>query len=172
MIDLSNWIPQAEAAERLQVSTKTIAKWAEEGKLQRRKRPRRGKKAEPVYCPSDIERLEAERHPAVMEILPELAGQRNLEDVPTIWKFGVEGFQILAQAVGRVRRDPYLTVEQAARRRGLSQALVRRAIAARALPSIRDRAIKVLASDVDDLDVPSFLSTLPPKKLRAKGASA
>jgi transposase-like protein len=152
--DLSSWVPQAEAAERLGVSEKTLVRWAQDKKLQRGDRPREGKKPEPVYHPSDVERLEAERAaPFIACGSTEPAG---LARIPQTNGVVAHLVAVIAQALERVSpptyRGPWMTLKQASVHSGLSRALLRRAIDTGSLPFIRDRALKVRACDVDNLD--------------------
>ena len=64
-LDYSGWFTKVEAATRAGVTTKTIERWAAEGKLQQasRRQPHGPRLA--VFHPGDVERLARELNPAL-----------------------------------------------------------------------------------------------------------
>jgi hypothetical protein len=55
MSELSSWVTEAEAAERLNTSPRTLRRMAEDGELQRRYRQVSGRRPEPVFDPREID---------------------------------------------------------------------------------------------------------------------
>jgi hypothetical protein len=59
----SVWLTEAEAAERLNVSTRTLRRLALREKLRRRSRPVSGRRPATIYYPPEIDALEKKRRP-------------------------------------------------------------------------------------------------------------
>jgi len=55
--ELSKWPNEAQAAEMIGASTKTVLRYVQAGKIEMRKRARRGLKPENVFNPADLQRL-------------------------------------------------------------------------------------------------------------------
>lgn len=147
--DYSTWLTKAQAAEAIGVSTKTIEKFADDGKLQQTewKRPEGGPRIV-VYHPRDVERLRKERNPdAPAFVLPMLTDDKPASSSKAVavrrQQPSPEQFiQILAAAVGasqstsqtsqkqvRLAERLYLTVDQAAEYTGLGVSYIRRQVA-------------------------------------------
>ena len=183
--DLAHWLTVSEAAARLARSEKTILRMASAGQLQRRDRPRAGKKPEAVIHPADVERLEQAMH--APHVLPPTAATGNQASTalapnattPVAQPPHTTGVAIrtetpmpvdaLIASLTRASGPPplWLTIAQASEYSGLSQALLRRLIHTGALPSIRDRAVKVRRADLDSID-----PAAPPVAERLNGGKA
>lgn len=85
--DLSTWLTKAQAAERLQVSTKQIERWTQAGKLEQRLRPQVGTVPVAVFHPDDVAKLAAARRadpaPFVLPAVPDAStGNGNGHGAP------------------------------------------------------------------------------------------
>ena len=167
---LEHWLTLAETASRLQRSEKTILRMCAAGELQRRDRPRPGKKPETVIHPADVDRLEqAMRAPHVMPAVGSNGGAAStalapiaptaLAELPHTTGVAIRTetpmpIDRLLASLSRASAPPplWLTIAEASEYSGLSQSLLRRLIANGRLPSIRDRAVKVRRADLDTLD--------------------
>lgn len=70
MPNVDQWPTESAAAALLGTSVKTIARYARQGKIERRKRPVAGRKPENVCNPRDLERLLPAAHVMVPEEPP------------------------------------------------------------------------------------------------------
>ncbi len=154
---LSSWLTEPEAAERLRISERTLRRRCERGEgPERRERQRDGVRPEPVYNPDDVARLAA-APPVVMADESALAPR-----VPDIWPDPRKLPPVLEELAvvlrQRLQEPPpksparYHTLKAASARTGLSVAFLRRLIADGRLKALRDRALKVLEADLDNLD--------------------
>lgn len=172
--DLSNWLTKTAAAEALGISECTLDRMCDRGdgpaRADRPNSTRSGGRPEAVYDPEDVERIRAAR--AQLVIAPASALQPRTPEV-------IAPLEVIAHALGVITTPyagPWLTLEQASAHTGLSEQLLRRAIAAGELLAIRDRVIKVLRADLDKLDGVEILSKygqpiFRKRKPRAAGGS-
>jgi excisionase family DNA binding protein len=141
--DYSTWPTKQEAANAIGVSTKTVEKFADDGKLQQFewKRPEGGPRIM-VYHPRDVERLRKARNPnAPPFILPADEKTTETSRAIAVRPSVPEPFlQALAAAVQsgasqnsekrvRLAEQLYLTIEEAAEYAGLGVTFLRRQIA-------------------------------------------
>lgn len=155
MTDLSTWLSEPETAARLGISTRTLQRKCAAGEgPERRERQKPGVRPEPVYNPDDVARLAA-FPPAVFSrdsaIVPRTGGEITVPPGSII--------EQLAAALHKRLQEPpprpparWLDLRSASARTGLSVAFLRRLIASGRLKAIRDRSIKVLQCDLDNLD--------------------
>lgn len=143
--DYSTWLTKQQAADAIGVSTKTIEKFTDDGKLQQAewKRPEGGPRIV-VYHPRDVERLSKERnpdaHPFVLPAADEKPAAHTSKAVAVRQPNTEQFMQALAAAVGgasqnsqkqaevRLAERLYLTIEQAADYTGLGVGYLRRQI--------------------------------------------
>lgn len=153
---LETWLTEDEAAARMGISVRTLRRKAAAGDgPEKRDRPRRGLRPEPVYNPDDVARL-AEPPPAVFAPSSQIglrAPEGLIAHPPQLSAFeqlaSLLHSRVLAQGRPPAR---WLTLKQAREATGLSVTLLRRLIASGALRAIRDGALKVLESDLANLD--------------------
>lgn len=144
--DHSTWLTKQQAADAIGVSTKTVEKFADDGKLQKSewKRPEGGP-AIVVYHPRDVERLRKERNPDAQAFVLPTADEKPASDTSkavAMRQPSPEQFmQALAAAVGatsqnsqkrtevRLAERLYLTVWEAAEYTGLGVGYLRGRIA-------------------------------------------
>lgn len=154
---LESWLTEAEAAEMLRISERTLRRRCAEGNgPERGERQRPGARPEPVYNPEDVARL-AETKPAVFSPDSPLTLR-----APRFSPAGMTAIEQLAELLQMRLQEPapppprpparWLTLKQARETTGLSLALLKRLIAAGRLRPLRDGAIKVLQADLDSLD--------------------
>jgi hypothetical protein len=170
MADLSRWIPEPEAARVLGVSTKTLIRWAEIGKVERQMRPRQGRKAEPVYNPDDLAKQAAFKpHLLPKEaVLPERRPQPERPPVSldlTPLALALERVllaRIPPPAIPAPEPKPHVTAAEAGARLGVTEKLVKRLVSKGAWPGFRDcdGQWKLRSSVLDNLDIVSGLSKL------------
>jgi excisionase family DNA binding protein len=151
---LAEWLTRAKTAELLDCSEKTVDRLAARGELQRRLRPAPGRRPEPVYHPSDVERLaEGRSRPFVLP--PAKAAEQN--SLAVAGQDVLRTYEILERllqppAPAKVERL-WLTVDEASETSGLSRTLLRRAVRGGALRAVRDgRQWKVRAQDLRKFD--------------------
>lgn len=166
-VDLSTWLSRAEAAARLGISERKLERLDAKGQgPERRERPRAGMRPEIVYNPEDVdlERMAAPK----LHVMPERweAENRSPALVNGSSEITIADLQAASSQLAVVDRlaerlavwlpprppVPYLTLREAAARRGLSVTLIRRLVRDGKLPAIVDGSVKVLQSDVDQLD--------------------
>jgi|HubBroStandDraft_4_1064222.scaffolds.fasta_scaffold278705_2 excisionase family DNA binding protein len=147
--DLSVWKTKAEAAAILRCSEKTVERYAEKGDLDRKTRRVPGRRPLPVFSPDDLDRLQKE------SIQPQPA--RALGDAGTaLAKIPRDVPSFLAELLTRSREPAvstktFLTVEEASKVSGLTQAYLRRKIHASELPAIKDGGWKIRRIDLDKI---------------------
>jgi len=173
--DLSDWLPIADAAQRIGCSTRTIERLARARKLEQRLRPQAGSPAVAVYNPDDVARLASERRPAPAPFVLG-AGQtpahgngngRGADLAKRHFGNAVSGDELirglavlLSRAIqsppspplsASVAETPWVDIPTAAALLGRSQAYVRRQIAAGTLHAERDRRLVVRRKDLETL---------------------
>jgi len=178
MTDLSTWLTESEAAERLGMSERTLREHCKEGKgPERRMRKREGLKPQPVYNPEDVDRLAASP-PAVFSSNSALTPRVQIP--AGLMAPGSPLEQLVKLLANRLQEPPprpparWLDLRAANARTGLSVALLRRLIAAGRLKAIRDRSIKVLQADLDNLEdlADSVFQIAGSSKLQRNAASS
>lgn len=165
--NLSAWIPELETARRLGISWRTLLRRAEAGEIERRMRPRAGKKPEPVYNPRDVERLEA---PAAMVMRDQRLPANPSRPVndSAIAPVFVAVLDRLAGALEKFAPvappaplPTWMTPKEAGAYLGLSEALIRRLIRCAKLPCLRDKRGYIVARvHLDNLDSVAALAGL------------
>lgn len=120
----SLWVTKEQAAERLNVSVRSIERRIADGQLRTMKRPRRGQHPETMIHPDDFARLEAEARTTEIVTPPatQTAALATLsEQVP----------DLITQLARAIRPEPTpqnLTLKAAAEYTGLPKGLLLRAI--------------------------------------------
>lgn len=178
--DFSHWLPQSEAARRLGISERTLerrleAKAADAPEMQWRPRP--GRKPEKVYNPRDIERLTARMAktiPAGSPLLPAPGAPAHSAMIPAdaMARF-LDGFTAILVNRLTPPEPPkqWLSMAEAAKYVGLSEALLRRLVRAGRLPYVRDgNSWKVSKAHLDNLDAISSVSELRQATADLRGA--
>jgi hypothetical protein len=175
MIDLSDWLTKQEAADRIGVSTKAIERFTRAGKLEQRFRPQAGSPHVAVYFPADVATLAQARQrapvPFVLEASSDVPANGNghhavraLDRVTAsvtsgddLLSPGDNLLRVLVAAAARVMSETsqtpslFLTIPEASRVSGLSQAYLKRRIAAGTLPAERDRGWRIRRKDLEAL---------------------
>jgi excisionase family DNA binding protein len=167
MIDLSAWLTKAETCQRLGIAERTLDRWVEENRIERRARPAAGRRPVPVHNPQDIAKLET-REPAVeieKPISPSISSPLSQIATPggeipltagMLVAFVAQLARLVEQAIAepepaRYRVRHWMTIAEAADYCGLSQACLRRMVRERQIDGFRDGATKVRKSDLDAL---------------------
>jgi len=153
---LEAWLTEDDAAERLNISVRTLRRKTAAGEgPEKRERRRPGVRPEAVYNPDDVARL-ALTPPTVFAPTSQI-GLR----APELQKAAPPQIAVFEQLASllhtRVLAQPrptarWMTMKQAAEATGLSVTLIRRLIASGRLRAIRDGALKVLEADLANLD--------------------
>jgi excisionase family DNA binding protein len=155
MTSLESWPTETEAAAQLGTSAKTIARYASQGKIEVRKRPRPGKKPENICNPRDVDRLRPVAH-----VMPDtgtqddalsdefVEGAKNVlalrpKPQPETAAF-LDFIRTIATAIETQRRivqmpTLWLTLKEAAELSGLSKNYLKRMIESTKLQAVRDR---------------------------------
>jgi excisionase family DNA binding protein len=158
--DYSTWLSKQAAADAIGVSTKTIEKFVKNGVLDQAtwRRPSGGMPIA-VYDPDDVVRLAHARQPARPYVVP---GGRGMSAPPTealarlddelgisreVFIQAVRAFTAHTEAAVK----PILTLKEAAKVSGWSQAFLRRAIKEGRLPAEKDRGLRIRRRDLDQL---------------------
>lgn len=175
--DLSNWIPEPEAAALIGRSERTLRRMAAEPDgPERRERQRAGRKAEPVYNPADIEKLATATGKIIgpgSQLLPrpgEPGPVFTIADLAgAIQMLAVSQQQLVKLVSTRLLEPPpapptmWMTLPQASAYTGISVAILMAMIHGRKLAAFRDRGpgngpIKVKKDDLDKLSDVAELS--------------
>jgi excisionase family DNA binding protein len=157
---MTEWITKEEAAEQLQASTRTIERHISAGRIETRKEPREGKIPEVLCRSKDVDRLKPEAF-----LMPELATRPTaatatattpatpqLSESQALTLAALKALATAlatittrpAEAVSKIDR-PWLSVDEAAAKSGLSRRLIRKLIGAGDIVAVKDgRAWKVL----------------------------
>ena len=172
MSNLSDWLSIAEAAKAIGVSTRTVERLARARQLEHRLRPQAGSPAIAVYNPADVARIASERSPApppfvLGAVTPGGSANGNGQgaeltkgsflnpggDDPIRQLFAAALRAVLSppspSLSGTVSEKLFLTIAEAAAASGLSQACLRRLIADKTLPAIRDRGWRIRRRDLE-----------------------
>jgi excisionase family DNA binding protein len=166
-VNTDNWPTQAEAAERLGISQKSLGRYADKGMVEMRKRPTPGRKPVNVCNPDDIARLEPKAH-----LMPTTAitAAENTALALERRKYpdGVSYFAPLVPMMGALMQTIqtfYLDTDNREKRNekvvftlkeaaafGFSMAFLRRKVEDGSLKSFRDgRTIKIAREDLREL---------------------
>jgi excisionase family DNA binding protein len=168
--DFSEWLTKQQVATLLECSTKSVEKFAQEGKLHTThwRRPGGGPKIA-VYHPGDVERLRAARvgDPFVMPAPVNSQQSANLsEKEPQESRILRLFAAILQDAKSQKLLEPskksrkpevpikdrvYLTMQEAAAYAGLPERRLRRLVADGKLPADREGHMRVRRTDLDKL---------------------
>jgi hypothetical protein len=171
--DYSTWLTKQQAADQIGVTTKTIERLAQDGKIQQAAwRPENRGPERAVYHPDDVARIASERRPgAAPFVLPALpAGNGNgrthpptsthMQTRPSAVPALPPGEDVLRllfgaalRAVSEKSETPplFLTIPEAAVVSGFSQAYLRRKCQAGWSGAIKDRAWKIRRRDLEQL---------------------
>lgn len=179
--DFSTWLTKDQAAARIGVSTKTVEKLAQDGKLQQASWKRAtGGPARVVYHPDDVARLATERRPGAAPFVlppesagtagtapqhgggggpPAQAGAGALAPVVPPTDEMLRMAAVFAAAVRAVTSQSsqkgdgpvFLTLEEAAAFTGLSQGCLRRMVDNGTLTAVRDRGLRLRRRDLEAL---------------------
>lgn len=139
MINLSEWPSESQAAEMLGTSVKTVLRYANDGKIEMRKRPRTGKKPENVFNPRDIEKLLPKAH--VMPTgesadseewmnapMGKLNGVARIPEQPITFAYVLSELLRRTTPPAIAPPRPWITLEEAAEMSGLSTSYLLRQV--------------------------------------------
>jgi excisionase family DNA binding protein len=175
--DLSDWLPIADAALIIGVSTRTIERLAHAKQLEQRLRPQAGSPAVAVFNPDDVARIARERRPAPAPFVVPAVGdsshgngrarghlESKLDPSGIQLRPGDDPIrQLFAAALRAVLSPPspplavtvaetsFVTIREASRLTGLTQAYLRRQLEAGTLKAVRDRGWRIRRKDLGAL---------------------
>jgi excisionase family DNA binding protein len=159
--DLSSWPTTREAADTLQCSVKSIQRLIAAGKIEARKRQRKGKSPETICNPQDVSNLLPAAHimPATIPaahpsgVAPKPANSHEIFPIaPALQGLGSLLASIATAATATPAAKRWLTLQEASDSCGLSVRFLRRAILAGDLHAVRDgRTWKIRREDLDKL---------------------
>ena len=149
---LNDWKTQAEAAEILKCSEKTVRRMAAQKKIERVLRRVPGRKPMPVFNPDDIEAIRAE----TAQPKPFPVGKRVEEKAlaPRSRQSGIDLLaQLLADRISPARAVPveqkvFLNLKEAAEYSGLSKAWLMREIKAGKIKAIKTGGWRIRRSEL------------------------
>jgi len=172
-IDYATWLTKAQAAEALNVNTKTVERLVDEGKIQKSYWQPRGRgPTRVVYAPEDVAREAAKRQrgPLPPFLVPSGApaptngnGATGLSPITALAttselpSSGEELLRVLVTAAVRVMSETsqtsaaFLTIPEASLASGLSQAYLRRQCQSGWAGGIKDGAWKIRRKDLEQL---------------------
>ena len=152
---LEDWKTQAEAAEILQCSQKTVSRMAAQKKIQRVLRRVPGRKPMPVFNPDDIEAIRAE----MVQVEPFPVKERG--EVKTLARQTSQGgvellAQLLADRMSPARSVPveqkvFLNLKEAAEYSGMPKAWLVREIKSGKIKAIKAGGWRLRRSDLEQL---------------------
>ena len=149
---LDDWKTQAEAAEILKCSQKTVGRMAAQKKIQRVLRRVPGRKPMPVFNPDDIEAIRAETAQPEAFPVKERSEEKALARVPR--QSGVDLLaQLLADRISPagavpVEQKVFLNLKEAAEYSGLSKAWLLREIKNGKIKAIKTGGWRIRRSDL------------------------
>jgi excisionase family DNA binding protein len=152
---LGHWKSQAEAAEILKCSEKTISRMAGQGKIEKAMRRVPGRKPMPVFNPTDIERLR--RQTVDLKPFPVEEAKEEQALAPRPSQDGASLFaQLLADRLGSAQAVPlerkvFLNLEQASEYTGMPKEWLRRQIKKGDLPAILSGGWRIRRADLEKL---------------------
>ena len=152
---LEDWKTQAEAAEILKCSEKTISRMAAQNKIQRALRRVPGRKPMPVFNPNDVERFRSET--VDIKPFPVTAGKeaKSLARVPS-----QDGVKLLAQLFAErlsssrsvpVEQKVFLKLNEASEYMGMPKAWLRRQIKDGKLKAVLAGGWRIRRADLEKL---------------------
>ena len=152
---LRHWKSQAEAAEILKCSEKTISRMAGQGKIEKALRRVPGRKGMPVFNPRDIERLRSETVDLKPFPVEEAKEEKALARRPS-QAAGDVFAQLLADRLGSpqavpLERKMFLNLEQASEYTGMPKGWLRRQIKSGELPAILSGGYRIRRADLEKL---------------------
>ena len=151
---LDDWKTQDEAAAILGCSTKTIARLAEQKKIQRVLRRIPGRKPMPVFNPADIETIrkktvEIEPFPVAKQVEDlALAPQARQREAGLLMRLLLDR---ASPAVTSPRHKLFLTLREAADYSGMPRAWLIQKIKAGELAAIKARGWRIRRADLEQL---------------------
>jgi hypothetical protein len=172
-VDYATWFTKEQAAERIGATTKTVERFVQAGKIQqaRWRRPTGGPELA-VYCPEDVDRIAAERHPGPLPAFLVPATKKRpangnggpprdpleaLAIAPVTVESGNDLLRALVAALVQSMSQTsqtcalFLTLAEASAVSGLSQAYLKRKCADGTLKAIRDRGWRIRRTDLEAL---------------------
>ena len=152
---LEQWKTQAEAAEILKCSEKTISRMAGQNKIQRALRRVPGRKPMPVFNPIDVERIRSE----TMEVKPfPVAGAKEAKSLARVPS--QDGVKLLAQLFAErlsssrsvpVEQKVFLKLNEASEYMGMPKAWLRRQIKDGKLKAVLAGGWRIRRADLENL---------------------
>ena len=152
---LDDWKTQAEAAEILRCSQKTVGRMAAQKKIQRVLRRVPGRKPMPVFNPDDIEAIRAEMVQVEPFPVKERGKGKALARLPS--QGGVDLLaQLLADRISPARSVPveqkvFLNLKEAVEYSGLSKAWLMREIKSGKIKAMKTGGWRIRRSDLEQL---------------------
>ena len=152
---LDDWKTQAEAAEILKCSQKTVSRMAAQKKIQRVLRRVPGRKPMPVFNPDDIEAIRAEMVQVEPFPVKEQGEVKTLARQPS--QGGVELLaQLLADRMSPARSVPveqkvFLNLREAVEYSGMPKAWLLREIKSGKIKAIKAGGWRIRRSDIEQL---------------------
>ena len=152
---LDDWKTQAEAAEILKCSQKTVGRMAAQKKIQRVLRRVPGRKPMPVFDPDDIEALRAE----MVKVEPFPVRERG-EEKALVRQTRQRGVDLLAQLLADrispasavpVGQKIFLNLKEAAEYSGLPKAWLMREIKSGNIKAMKAGGWRIRRSDLEQL---------------------
>ena len=152
---LGHWKSQAEAAEILKCSEKTISRMAAQGKIEKAMRRVPGRKPMPVFNPRDIERLRSETVDLKPFPVEEGDDEKALARRPS-----QDGANLVAQLLADrlaspqavpLERKVFLNLAQASEYTGMPKGWLRRQIKSGELPAILSGGWRIRRADLEKL---------------------
>ena len=152
---LDDWKTQAEAAEILKCSQKTVGRMAAQKKIQRVLRRVPGRKPMPVFNPDDIEALRAE----MVKVEPFPVRERG-EEKALVRQTRQRGVDLLAQLLADrispasavpVGQKIFLNLKEAAEYSGLPKAWLMREIKSGNIKAMKAGGWRIRRSDLEQL---------------------
>lgn len=166
---LSNWIPKAEAAKIIGISTKQLDRYADAGKIQSGRRLNHTGHEIVVFHPGDVDRMAKQRRPETEPFV--IAGSSYVPSVPVPAPITTTGETGLSRILldmkdivssksktpdpaVRIPEKLFLTIAEAAAYSGLPKAFLSRKIADKSLPAIRTGSgWRILRQDLESLNL-------------------
>jgi len=176
--DLADWLPIADAALAIGVSTRTVERLAKASRVEQRLRPQAGSPPVAVYNPDDVARLASERRrspaPFVVGAVPinrPFNGNGNGQDLTKTSAGGLvtslaahdsisQFFTLMCHILQSppsppvaesLSERPVLTLDEAVRASGWSRTYLLRKIHGGALKAEKDRGWKIRRKDLEQL---------------------
>ena len=173
--DLSDWLPIADAARAIGVSTRTVERLAKASRVEQRLRPQAGSPPVAVYNPDDVARLASERQrtppPFVLRAGSNgnghgqgvsrvsgdpgalLTSPLTLDPIAQFFALLCSRLQLPPSppVAERLSERPVLTLDEAVAASGWSRTYLLRKIHSGALTAEKDRGWKIRRKDLEQL---------------------